>query len=68
MASIDPEFLKLLACPQCHAALEQQADELICTRTTAECGLVFPVRNEIPVLLVEEARSRTDRSDQANDE
>lgn len=29
-------------------------DELFCT--SASCGLVYPVRDDIPVLLVDEAR------------
>lgn len=60
MAPIDPDFLKALACPGCHAALEEREDELFCAGSESECGLVYPVRDGIPVLLVEEARSRTD--------
>jgi uncharacterized protein YbaR (Trm112 family) len=37
-------------------------DELVCL--AADCGLAYPVRHQIPVLLIDEARrpnSRTDR-------
>ena len=32
--------------------MDDAADELVCTR----CGLAYPVRDDIPVLLVDEAR------------
>ena len=53
---IDAWLLDILACPQCHSPLraDEDASELVCTNT--ECGLAYPVRDEIPVLLVEEAR------------
>lgn len=53
---LDPQLLEILACPQCHATLrvDDAADELVCTSDT--CGLAYPVRDEIPVLLIDEAR------------
>jgi uncharacterized protein YbaR (Trm112 family) len=53
---IDAWLLDILACPQCHSPLraDEDASELVCTNQ--ECGLAYPVRDEIPVLLVEEAR------------
>ena len=55
---IDDWLLEILACPQCHAPLraDEQANELVCT--SDECGLAYPVRDDIPVLLVDEARRR----------
>jgi hypothetical protein len=54
--NIDEWLLDLLACPACHAPLraDDPADELVCTSET--CGLAYPVRDDIPVLLVDEAR------------
>ncbi|HLU74444.1 MAG TPA: Trm112 family protein [Nonomuraea sp.] len=49
---IDDWLLEILACPACKASLRVQDDELACTG----CGLVYPVRDDIPVLLVDEAR------------
>jgi len=59
-----PELLEILACPNCHGALavDHDRDELVCL--SADCGLAYPVRQQIPVLLIDEARrpgSRTDR-------
>jgi uncharacterized protein len=54
--NIDDWLLEILACPQCHAPLraDDEASELVCTGP--DCGLAFPVRDDIPVLLVDEAR------------
>jgi uncharacterized protein len=59
---VDAWLLDILACPQCHSPLraDEDASELVCTNT--ECGLAYPVRDEIPVLLVEEARRPGDQA------
>ena len=51
---LDPALLDILACPVDHAPLrvDEAAQELVCTG----CGLAYPVRDDIPVLLVDEAR------------
>jgi uncharacterized protein len=53
---IDDWLLEILACPKCHAPLraDDAANELICTGP--DCGLAYPVRDDIPVLLIDEAR------------
>jgi uncharacterized protein len=53
---IDDWLLEILACPKCHAPLrvDEEASELVCTG--ADCGLAYPVRDDIPVLLIDEAR------------
>jgi uncharacterized protein YbaR (Trm112 family) len=57
MPLVEPSLLEILACPACHAPLREDPDasELICT-APADCGLAYPVRDDIPVLLVDEAR------------
>ncbi|MGI8681780.1 MAG: Trm112 family protein [Mycobacteriales bacterium] len=52
--NLEPWLLEILACPACHAPLrvDEAADELVCTG----CGLAYPVRDDIPVLLIDEAR------------
>lgn len=62
MPLIDPELMKILACPcELHAPLREIAagDELPeggleCTG----CGRAFPIREGIPVLLLDEAVER----------
>ena len=51
--SIDRKLLDLLACPQCKGDLQhhKEPEQLRCPR----CRLAFPVRERIPVLLVDEA-------------
>jgi uncharacterized protein len=53
---IEPTLLEILACPSCHSPLREdvEAGELVCT--DASCGLAYPVRDHIPVLLIDEAR------------
>ena len=54
---IDPSLLAILACPVDKSPLTDQPDALdgagalVCT----QCGLQYPVRDDIPVLLVDEA-------------
>jgi uncharacterized protein YbaR (Trm112 family) len=52
---LDPALLSILACPDTHhtaLTVDEQNSELVC----ATCGRAFPVRDGIPVLLLDEAR------------
>ncbi len=57
--SIDPDLLEILVCPITRTALvhDIEAQELI----SEAAGLAYPIRNGIPVMLVEEARKLQDR-------
>jgi uncharacterized protein YbaR (Trm112 family) len=59
--NLDPALLEILVCPDCRAplAVDEDNDELVCTR----CGLAYPVRDDIPVLLVDEARRTREPAD-----
>ena len=50
--NLDPKLMEIIRCPDDHGTLEPAGEELVC-RT---CGLAYPVRDDIPVLLVDEAR------------
>ncbi len=54
---VDAELLKLLVCPKCHGEIklvkESNTEKLVCQK--AGCGLRYPVRDDIPVMLIEEA-------------
>ncbi|WP_067487081.1 Trm112 family protein [Actinomadura hibisca] len=53
---LDSWLLEILACPNCGGDLRpaDDADELACVGT---CHYVYAVRDDIPVLLVDEARA-----------
>ena len=54
---LDPLLLSILACPDTHHSpltVDEAASELLCTT----CDRAFPVRDGIPVLLLDEARHR----------
>ena len=50
---IDQKLLQILACPSCKAAVSAQGEWLVCTNPG--CNLRFPVRDGIPIMLIEEA-------------
>ena len=52
--AISKELLEILVCPLCKADLEMKPDQsgLKCV----ECKRVYPIRDDIPVMLVDEAR------------
>jgi uncharacterized protein YbaR (Trm112 family) len=53
--AISPELLDILRCPQCKSRVQIDEAETRLKCVNAECGLVYPIRDEIPVMLVEEA-------------
>jgi uncharacterized protein YbaR (Trm112 family) len=57
MSLIDPTLASLLVCPVDHADLTEdtEASSLVCTA----CGRRYPVRDGIPVMLVEEVEGRS---------
>jgi uncharacterized protein YbaR (Trm112 family) len=54
-AEVDPRLLEVLVCPVTRAPLDYDrvAGELI----SRSAKLAFPVRNGVPIMLVEEART-----------
>lgn len=54
--AISPELLKILRCPKCKSEVEEKADGSALKCTNPECRLVYPIRENIPVMLVEEAK------------
>jgi hypothetical protein len=51
--TINRELLEILACPKCKGIvhLAEKKDGLVCR----SCGLLYPIRDGIPVMLVDEA-------------
>ena len=52
---VDPRLLEVLVCPISHGPLDydRQKGELI----SRKAGLVYPIRDGVPVMLAEEART-----------
>ena len=48
---IDQKLLEILACPACKTPVRLEGDRLVC----AHCGRRYPIRDGIPVMLIEEA-------------
>lgn len=55
---ITQELLDILACPKCkkQVLLNEQRDGLICMA----CKLIYEIRNDIPIMLIDEARACDD--------
>ena len=55
---VDPRLLEVLVCPISHGPLDydRQKGELI----SRKAGLAYPIRDGVPVMLAEEARTLED--------
>ena len=51
---IDEELKKIMACPFCKGDLKFEALEIACLN--AECGCVYAIQDDIPVMLIDEAK------------
>ncbi len=53
--AIDKELLEILVCPKCKGeiTLSKKGDGLACM----SCRLLYPIKDEIPVMLIDEAKS-----------
>lgn len=51
--AVSQELLKILVCPKCKGdlTLTEKQDGLICSA----CKLCYPIRDDIPVMLIDEA-------------
>ena len=58
---ISKELLDILACPKCKGPVEltKNNDGLVCN----SCQLLYEIRDEIPVMLIDEAKKISDCTD-----
>ena len=56
--AISKELLEILACPKCKGDiyLNDSEDGLICNN----CKLLYEIRDDIPIMLIDEAKSLED--------
>ncbi len=59
-ATVDPKLLEILVCPLSKGPLryDKEAQELI----SDQAGLAYPIRDGIPIMLVDEARPLDDKA------
>ncbi len=52
---LDEKLLEILVCPKCKGSLEYRSEknELACNA----CRLIYDIKDDIPIMLVDEARS-----------
>jgi uncharacterized protein len=55
--TVPPQLLEILVCPKCRGDLEYRTAEpsLVCK----QCKLRYPVRDGIPIMLIDEATPAT---------
>ena len=51
--NLSSDLLEILACPKCKSKVQYDGEKMICLGVS--CGLRFPVKDGIPVMLIEEA-------------
>lgn len=58
--SLNKNLLEILACPQCHGKirLDENLSGLICD----QCKLIYEIKNDIPIMLLEEAKKISERT------
>jgi uncharacterized protein YbaR (Trm112 family) len=58
--TVDPQLLEILACPNCRGDVTYLEAEsvIVCD----SCGYRYPVRDDIPVMLIDEADKPATRS------
>ena len=49
--AIHPELLEILACPACKTPVRLEEQKLVCD----QCGRRYPIRDGIPIMLMDEA-------------
>jgi uncharacterized protein len=54
---IDKELLSVLACPVCGSGVILEDEKIVCAR----CNRRYPVRDGVPVMLIDEAETPADK-------
>jgi hypothetical protein len=56
--TLSPLLLEVLVCPECKSSVtvDETSSELVCD----DCGLIYPIRDGIPIMLIEAARRPDD--------
>lgn len=57
---IDKELLKILACPACKTEVVLEDETIVCK----QCGRRYPIKEKIPIMLIEEAKLNEDKKEE----
>ena len=57
---IDQKLLEILACPACKGDVEEKGDTIVCL----SCRRIYPVVDNIPVMLIDESRVEQGEDDE----
>ena len=55
---IDKDLLDILACPLCKTEVKLEEGKLLCVK----CGRRYPIRDGIPIMLIDEAELPEEKS------
>ena len=53
---VNKELLEIIACPECKKDVILKRRKIVCTG----CGRQYPIKNNIPIMMVEEAELNGD--------
>lgn len=53
--AVSPELLEILRCPKCRSELQINKEQTRLKCVNPDCSLVYPIRDDIPVMLIDEA-------------
>jgi uncharacterized protein len=64
--TLPPLLLEVIVCPECKSTLtvDEASSELVCD----DCGLIYPIRDGIPILLISAARRPDGHGDAEDDD
>lgn len=48
---IAKELMEILACPSCKGPVKEDGGKIVCQK----CGLVYPIQEGVPVMLIDQA-------------
>jgi uncharacterized protein len=54
LTMLSPDLLEILVCPACHGKLDYSEPKQ--TLTCTACRRIYPIRDGLPVLLIDQAR------------
>lgn len=53
---LDEKLLQILACPKCKKSVQEYNGWIVCQNSA--CGLEYPIKDGIPVMLIQEAKKK----------